>query len=217
MYIKLKEDMVLETTSYEPIYRGDNLNRRIIYLIPLTVGEIDISTACIYLCYIRADGTPDIVILERMKDKYKEAYYQYTLPVTCRLTKYPGEVCTWLQIFSGSLSKPVISKSGECTLYIQESKNMDDCICDHQLSAIYALQRQTDEASENVTTIREELEKKGDDLSYDAERQVLQLTSGGRPVGIAIDMSKMVNDDETIHFGDESEDSEDTDAVIYFG
>lgn len=34
----------------------------------------------------------------------------------------------------------------------------------------------------------------------------------------AIDMSEMVNDDETIHFGDKNNDpTADTEAVIYFG
>ena len=94
MYIKLDEGMNLVVTVNDAIYRGDNLNRKIIYLIPLTVGEIDILTAKVYLSYIRADGVPDIVILERMDEKYKESYYQYTLPVTCKLTKYPGEICT---------------------------------------------------------------------------------------------------------------------------
>ncbi len=55
--------------------------------------------------------------------------------------KVPGEVCSWLQIFSGTPSNPTIAKSGECLLYVEESKNMDDYICDHQLSAIYEMQR----------------------------------------------------------------------------
>ena len=141
MYIKLDEGMNLVVTVNDAIYRGDNLNRKIIYLIPLTVGEIDILTAKVYLSYIRADGVPDIVILERMDEKYKESYYQYTLPVTCKLTKYPGEICTWLQIYTGTPSNPTISKSGECMLYVQESKNMDECLCDHQVTALYQLQK----------------------------------------------------------------------------
>ena len=133
IYIKLDESMNLVMTVNEPIYRGDNLNQKIVYLIPLQVGEIDMLTATPYLSYIRADGVADIVRLERQSEKYKEAYYQYVFPVSCRLTKFPGEVCSWLQIFSGTPSNPTIAKSGECLLYVEESKNMDDYICDHQL------------------------------------------------------------------------------------
>ena len=175
-------------------------------------------TATPYLSYIRADGVADIVRLERTEEKYKEAYYQYVFPVSCRLSKYPGEVCTWLQIFSGTPSNPTIAKSGECLLYVEESKNMDDYICDHQLSAIYALQKQTETTESGVETIRVEMEKKGDNLVYDSEKKVLQMSSNGKPVGDPIDMSEMVNDDETIHFGEEDSDpSADADAVIYFG
>ena len=77
-------------------------------------------TATPYLSYIRADGVADIVRLERQNEKYKEAYYQYVFPVSCRLTKFPGEVCSWLQIFSGTPSNPTIAKSGECLDAIQE-------------------------------------------------------------------------------------------------
>ena len=217
-YIKLDENMDLVTTVREPLFRGDNLNRKLVYLIPLTVGDIDMLTAYVYLNYIRADGVADIVRLERTEEKYKEAYYQYVFPVSCRLSKYPGEVCTWLQIFSGTPSNPTIAKSGECLLYVEESKNMDDYICDHQLSAIYALQKQTETTESGVETIRVEMEKKGDNLVYDSEKKVLQMSSNGKPVGDPIDISEMVNDDETIHFGEEDNDpSADADAVIYFG
>ena len=182
IYIKLDESMNLVMTVNEPIYRGDNLNQKIVYLIPLQVGEVDMLAATPYLSYIRADGVADIVRLERTEEKYKEAYYQYVFPVSCRLSKYPGEVCTWLQIFSGTPSNPTIAKSGECLLYVVE------------------------------------MDKKGDNLVYDSEKKVLQMSSNGKRVGDAIDMSEMVNDDETIHFGDKNNDpTADTEAVIYFG
>ena len=141
-YIKLDENMDLVTTVREPLFRGDNLNRKLVYLIPLTVGDIDMLTAYVYLNYIRADGVADVAVLERMEEKYNESYYQYTFPVTCKLTKYPGEVCTWMQIYTGTPSNPSIQKTGECMLQIQESKNIDDYLCDHQVTAIYQLQKQ---------------------------------------------------------------------------
>ena len=192
MYIKLDDSMNLVITANDPLYRGDNLNRKVIYLIPLTVGEIDILTANIYLNYIRADGTPDVVILERTEEKYKEAYYQYTIPVTCKLTKYAGEVCTWLQIYAGTPSNPITSKSGECMLYILESKNMDDYLCDHQLTALYqihkAVQDKLVDVDEGVAHMTEELAKKADNLTYDEETRKLQLISGEEklPLGDAV-------------------------------
>ena len=144
-YIKLESDMSLVVTVREPIYRGDNLNQKIRYLVPLTVGDIDMQTAFVYLSYIRADGVPDVVCLERLDEKYNESYYQFMLPVTCKLTKCSGQVCTWMQIYTGDPSNPTISKSGECILYIEDSKNLDDYFCDHQVTAIYQLQKQIED------------------------------------------------------------------------
>lgn len=92
LYIKLDDDMNLVITVNEPIYRGDNLSRKITYLIPTIVGEIDMLTASVFLNYIRADGVVDVVVLERSEEPYNESYLQYTFPVNCKLTKYPGEV-----------------------------------------------------------------------------------------------------------------------------
>lgn len=64
-YIKLDENMDLVTTVREPLFRGDNLNRKLVYLIPLTVGDIDMLTAYVYLNYIRADGEPDCGCCQR--------------------------------------------------------------------------------------------------------------------------------------------------------
>lgn len=173
-YIKLETDqgeLNLVVTQREAIYRGDNLNQKIRYLIPLTVGDIDMLTAFVYLNYIRADGTADIVRLERLEEKYNESYYEYVFPVTCKLTRFPGEVCTWMQIFSGSPSNPIISKTGECVLQIEDSKNMDDYLCDHQISAIYAMEK-----------------TKADSLIYDSDERTIQLSADGNPIGEALDL-----------------------------
>lgn len=218
MYIKLGEDMSLTITVAEPLFRGDNLNRKIRYLIPTKIGEIDTRAACLYLSYIRADGVADMVRLERLEASYNDSYDQYSFPVTCRLTKFPGEVCTWMQIVTGAADKPAIQKSVECILRIEDSKNMDDYICDHQLSAIYALQKQTEKAESNVEDIRAEVEKKGDSLLYDTEKKTLQMSSNGKPIGDAIDMEKVAaGDDDVIHFtDDESGDTGNPDDVINF-
>lgn len=198
MYIKLDDDMNLIITQNNPIYRGDNLNQNIIFLISKNAGGIEISTATIFLCFIRADGTPDIIILDKLDEPYDEMYYQYTLPVTCKLTKYPGEVCTWICIYSGTPSNPTIAKTGECTLWVQESKDMDCYLSDSQLTAIYAIKQSM---STDLNTVHEMLNKKADDIKYDEEKDILQLTSENTPIGTGVDVSKITGGgDDVIHF-----------------
>lgn len=185
MYIKLDRNMNLKVTVNEPIYRGDHLSKKIIYLVPLTIGEIEMESSALYLSYIRADGTADIALLKRLDEKYKEAYFQYVLPVTTTLSRFPGEICTWLQIYSGPAHSPVIAKSGECMLNILSSTNMDDYISDRNLSLIYDMQRQMEEKVEKAEeridetnrVMAEELSKKADNIIFNEEDSTIQLAA----------------------------------------
>lgn len=185
MYIQLDSDMNLVITNNEPIYRGDHMNRKITYLIPITVGNIDMLTATVYLSYIRADGTADIALLVREDEPYNERYYQYHLPITCTLSRYAGEICTFLQIFSGSSSNPVVSKSSECVLRVIDSKNMDEYITDRHLRLIYEMQRHMEDKIERAeTTLTERIDKtneavsaKADNIVFDEASSTIQLVS----------------------------------------
>lgn len=209
-YIKLDDKMDLVITVNEPIYRGDNLSRKITYLVPLKVGDVDMLAASIYLNYIRADGTADVVLLERQEEKYNESYYRYLLPVSNKLSRYAGEVCTWMQVCSGPVSNPVIAKSGECVLHIQESKDMDEYLGDRQVTALYQLQKQLDDGFAAIDMI---LAEKADSILFNPDDSTLQLTANGAPIGekvfvsassgAGIDDMKITVDGELLVFFDD--------------
>lgn len=185
LYIKLDEHMDLGITVNEPIYRGDRLKDKIIFLTPLKIGDIDMEAATVYLSYIRADGTADISLLVRMEEKYNESYYQYTLPITSTLTRYAGEICAWMQVYAGSPRNPMIAKSGECVLRILDSKNMDEYISDRNLSLIYEMQRYMEDKVETAeATLNERIDQtdkavaaKADNIIFDEEASTIQLVS----------------------------------------
>lgn len=176
-YIKLNDDMGLVVTVREAIYRGDHLNQKLTFLVPKQVGDIDPATAVFYLSYIRADGTAEIDLLQRETELYNESYYQFTMPVTSKLTRYAGPVTAFLTIYSGPANSPTIAKSGECTLQVQASTNMDDLLTDQGLSAIYSMQRQMEEQ------LASGLAGKADGLSLDDSTGELQLKSGDTMIG----------------------------------
>ena len=185
IYIKLDEDMNLVITKNEPIYRGDHLNQKITYLIPLMVGDIDMLRATVYLSYIRADGTADIALLVREEEKYNERYYQYHLPITSDMSRYAGEICTFMQIFSGPPRHPIIAKSSECMLQVIDSKNMDEYISDRNLRLIYEMQRYMEDKVEKAEqTLTERIDKtdeavaaKADNIVFNEENSTIQLVS----------------------------------------
>lgn len=184
-YIKLDTGMNLVVTSREAIYRGDHLNQKLTYLIPMKVGNIDIATAALYLSYIRADGTADVDLLNRQEELYNESYYQFTMPVTSKLTRYAGPVTTFLTIYAGRYNAPIVAKSGECILHIHASTNMDDVVTDHNLSLVYSMQRQMEDKVEKAETeLNERIDKtdeavagKADNIFFDKENSTIQLVS----------------------------------------
>lgn len=184
-YIKLDSGMNLVVTSREALYRGDHLNQKLTYLIPLKVGCIDMGTAAVYLNYIRADGTADIDLLNRQEELYNETYYRFTMPVTSKLTRYAGPVTTFLTIYGGPYNDPMIAKSGECVLHIQASTDMDDVITDRHLSMIYSMQRQMEDKVEKAeATLTERIDKtdeavaaKADNIVFNEEDSTIQLVS----------------------------------------
>lgn len=173
-YIKLNSDMSLTVTSKETIYRGDNLSKHITFLIPTKLGDdkIPADTATIFLSYVGSDGEPDMDILERSEAMYNPEYYQYEVPVTCKISRYPGQILMWLQICSGDSNQPVIAKSGECRVEIHRSKSMDDCMSDHQLTALYKLKKQVDMLVENDDSSDSDWDDMQDDGADDDSGEV---------------------------------------------
>jgi len=184
-YIKLDSGMNLVVTSREPLYRGDHLSQKLTFLIPTKIGDLDMASATLYLSYIRADGTADIDLLKRGEELYNESYYQFTMPVTSKLTRYAGPVTTFLTIYSGAYNRPRIAKSGEFILHIQASTNMDDVITDQHLSLIYSMQRQMEDKVEKAeATLTERIDRtdeavaaKADNIVFNEEDSTIQLVS----------------------------------------
>lgn len=186
LYIKLDESMNLVITKNEPIYRGDHMNQKITYLIPTVVGDIDMLAATVYLSFIRADGTADIALLTREDEPYNERYYQYHLPITSTLSRFPGEICILpCKFLPGAAQHPVVAKSGECMLRVIDSKNMDEYITDRNLRMVYEMQKYMEDKVDKVeTSLNERIDKtqenvdaKADNIVFDAEKGTIQLVS----------------------------------------
>ncbi len=210
IYIKLDEDKNLMMTVYEPIYHGENLNQKMKFLIPMTLDDIDVRSTIVYLSYIRADGNGDIVILTCDADPYNANYLQYTLPVKNDLTKYVGEVCMWMQFYSGETCNPIIAKSGECMVRVLESKDIAAYIDKgNPVTALYQMQKLLDEnmaeleknmeAIENISgdvtevvenvvvgVVADAIANKADALAYDEHTRELTLMSGEEKIGVPV-------------------------------
>lgn len=196
-YIKLEKDESLVITVKEDILRGENLSQKIIYLIPAMIDDIDVGNSRVYLNYIRADGTPNVVQLKNTDTKYNESYYQYTFPIECKITNVPGDVCTWLH-FVPNGSEQVVAKSKECVLTIQDTKDINDC--EDKDGILPDLQDRVAFAENNIEKLNKQIEEidvgqGGSTAEYgiikeesDEYYAVYQLTKDGEKVGETINI-----------------------------
>ena len=150
-YIKVNNDLTLTITEYEQIFQGENLSKSITFLVPKIVGELDIKSMIAYLVYIRADGHPDIVCLEREEEDYNDDYYQYIVPIQETVTRYPGEIVFWLEFFAGLASNPTVLRTGTSGLHIIEHPTVTDSLTDSQVTAIYQLSARILDTEDDVT------------------------------------------------------------------
>lgn len=141
IYIKLDAMMNLTITRNGPVHRGDNLFENLIYLIPKNLNGIDPFDTDVCLSYIRPDGVADIVTLEPLAEMYNEGYYQYVIPVTMAMTKYPGEIRTWLIIVEKGFEpeESVIAKSDECIIRVMDSENLRNLFDDDKVDSLFQI------------------------------------------------------------------------------
>lgn len=147
IYIKLNDDLSLAITVSGTIHAGDNMSQKITYLVPAQVGEIDVAGAYVYLNYVCADGSSDMVKLARSENLYNNTYYQFVTQVTCKISRYPGEVRTWLSVTTpdtGGCECPKSVSSGECYLHVEGTNYSGHCATDSVLIALTQMQAEVD-------------------------------------------------------------------------
>lgn len=139
IYIKLDQMMNLTITRTGPVHRGDNLFENLIYLIPKNLNGLDPIDTDVCLSYIRPDGIADIVTLEPLAEMYNEDYYRYVIPVTMAMTKYPGELRTWLIIVEKGFEpeESIIAKSDECIIHVSDSKDLRELFDDDKVESVF--------------------------------------------------------------------------------
>ena len=150
-YIKVNNDLTLTVTEAEVIYQGENLSKSVTFLVPKVLNDMEVRATIAYLIYIRADGHPNIALLEREEEDYNGDYHQYIVTLSEAVTRYPGEVTLWIEFFSGLASAPTILRTGPCGVRITEHPTVSDSITDSQIAAIYQLSTKILETEDDIT------------------------------------------------------------------
>ena len=203
--IKFENDKSLISTIQSTIHQGECNTDTLVFLMPKKYGEANIADCSLLLRYIDVNEIGHSEELEMYPLPYNENYLQYRLSVTTKFTKYPGEIELWLTAINKE--DAIVLKSDSTTIKIEPSKNIADYLPQEDLDQLDQLEFKIDV-----------LEKtKADSLAFDLETEQLQLSANGTLIGDAVDMSKMINKDDVIHFDEAPPSAQDpTDEVIYF-
>lgn len=202
MYIKVTDSKELLMTIPTTIYCGEANADLITFLIPMNYGERNLADCMVAMRYVLPSGIGHSEALVYHPEPYKN-YLQFTTPINTRLTAEAGEITLWLSVFH--FDEGVVLKTSEIIIPVSPSKNITEYLPVADLEQI-------DQLAAKVAALET---NKADDLTYDPEDKMLQLTAGGTPVGKAIDMSKMVNEDDVIDFTPVPP-ADEPDAVIHF-
>lgn len=202
MYIKVTDSKELLMTIPTTIYCGEANADLITFLVPMNYGERNLADCMVAMRYVLPSGVGHSEALVYHPEPYKN-YLQFSTPVNTRLTAEAGEITLWLSVFH--FDEGVVLKTSEIIIPVSPGKNITDYLPADDLEQI-------DQLAAKVAALET---GKADDLSYSPEDKMLQLTAGGTPVGRAIDMSEMVNEDDVINFAPAPSPDE-PDAVIHF-
>lgn len=218
--ILLNDDKSLVATAPQVIYQNENAADSLRFLLPETLDDVPIKDSTIFVSYIRSDNRADVDRLSPLPELYN-GYLDYHLKVASRITKVPGKVCLFLQIYHGDPNSPTVMKSGEHELVITAAKNMDHYIADIQVSALYRMQHAIDRLSAGQSDLAAAQESMRADIPDDlivADRR-LHLSKDEEPMGHGVGLETI---DEPVIFDNSGEEppkepSPDDDDVIIFG
>lgn len=206
MYIKMEEDKSLIVTIPTSIYQGESNAGMLCFLLPQVQEEVRLADCAVLLKYVLPDGTGRSEALEFEPEPYK-GYLMYKTLASTKMTEYAGVVKVWLTAIN--YTDAVVLKSGEISIDVLPSKNIANHLPPESLD-------QLDRLTIQVNTLQK---TKADNLVFDEENKLLQLTAESKKIGDSVDLSSVVSGDDVIHFGSESGDdqpSDPNDEVIYF-
>lgn len=204
--IKMNSDKTLTTTIKSTIYQNEKNADTLMFLVPTTYEDNNISECSVLLRYVLPNGIGKSEELEMKPETYK-GYYQYHLSVTTKFTSIPGKIEVWLSAIN--INDNLVLKSGTTTINVEPSKDISDYLSAEDMEQLDALSAKVALLTQN----------KADNIIYNENENYLQLTSNNSPIGNQISMDTFSGSDDVIDFDDvtiSKPDAEDADSVIHF-
>lgn len=207
--IKMNNDKSLNATIKSTIYQGEKNADTLVFLVPTEYEDKRVADCTLLLRYILPNGVGRSEELEPIAEKCK-GYYQYRLKVSTRLTDVAGNIELWISAVD--FNDNYILKSGTTHIDVVPTKKISDYLSDESLDEL-------DKMNARLTQLSAVVGTKADNLTYDEDNRLLQLTSDGKKIGNSVDITSAAGDEvidvDPIEISDLETDG-DTDELITF-
>lgn len=196
MTILMLNDKSLVITVNTPIYQRDKLVDKLLFLIPSTYEDIDLTNFDVILKYKDQTGNVNSELLTKQNGLYKERYIQYVLPVDTNLSsRYNGRIYMRLTLNKIDLDtmKEYSLNTSETSFCINPvSDYYEDYIPDSNYTAI---EQKLNEINVKMKALDEMAtaynEEKADGIKLDTDTSELYLTANNKPVGEKISLNDL--------------------------
>lgn len=168
--IKMGDNKELITTVRQSVYQGEKNADALIFLVPKTYDNIDIS-ACTVLLQYMLPGSDVYTDLELAATDYSAEYLAYSTSLDFPITAFSGTVLMRLQIKDADGHVVLATGSAALPVLCRDTEKPDEPTPDKDKLARLA---------EQVELLSME---KADSLAYDTTNRKLQLTANGAEVG----------------------------------
>lgn len=193
--ILLDESNLLKTTVRERIMQRSKLVDTLHFLVDPDYKGLDMAGFTATLEYVKPVSREyKVEYLTKSEELYKEKL-EYTLPFDTELTREAGDIEISLTFTKADLSpdgipSQKVRKTSSTTITILPVTAWSNVIADSALSALDQRLIQVDAAIAALNDMNNYLdETKADNIVYNADKQSLQLTANGSPIGDVCEIS----------------------------
>ena len=193
--ILVNEDNTLTASKKERIMQRSKLFNNLWFLAEPTYNGYDMSTCTVVMEYILPISKKyHSDILELSEDGYQE-YLKYVVPIDSKLTAEAGEVDLQLTFIYSDLDEngesiQRVRKTSAAKINIVPISAWSDIIPDAALGALDQRIIKMDAQIKELLNIGDAYDAaKADNITYDSDKQTLQLLSGENKIGDEVSLN----------------------------
>ena len=193
--ILVNEDNTLTASKKERIMQRSKLFNNLWFLAEPTYNGYDMSTCTVVMEYILPISKKyHSDILELSEEGYQE-YLKYVVPIDSKLTAEAGEVDLQLTFIYSDLDEngesiQRVRKTSTAKINIVPISAWSDIIPDAALGALDQRIIKMDAQIKEILNIGDAYDAaKADNITYDSDKQTLQLLSGENKIGDEVSLS----------------------------